>query len=131
MRENPQMINELDLQSDPISNFNFLPVDQNSPPKRRNGCFLDPTIPIKLLNNIPKSKPSRLREQIRRKSCYCTCCGGLSNLERKTLHVKFPIQKLKNESDSIMSRLQISPDKSEPTSMIITPEIPIQSIISL
>ena len=34
-----------------------------------------------------KTKYVGFQERIRRRSCYCSCCGGSSALEKKTLHL--------------------------------------------
>jgi len=73
-----------------------------------------PTItnPIKKPNN-PNSKRQgtpKLKEIVRRKSCYCSECGGQSELEKKTVYIpqnhKFPqmIQQKIDEAKTLSSK---------------------------
>jgi len=64
----------------------------------------------------------KLKEVVRRKSCHCSECGGLSCLESKTLHLKPPkergpnirIKVEDNEFPSEMSMKNITTAKSLP-----------------
>ena len=69
------------------------------------------------INNIkkiedPKTKRQgapKLKELVRRKSCYCSECGGLSELEKKTVYIpsnhKFP-QKIQQKIDEAKALLR-------------------------
>jgi len=126
IRESPQRAPGFDSYLDTITQSL---VESEPPPKRRNACFLDLLIIKKLQQQYKstKTKSPKLREQIRRKSCYCNCCGGLSKLEKKTLHLKFPAESAEEKQNPSIVKLDFFPEKSEPNSMVIHTEILTQS----
>ena len=63
--------------------------------KRRNGCIINPS--SELIQNLREQflQSPKLKQLVRRKSCSCTCCGGLSKLEKKTIHLRPPVSERK------------------------------------
>lgn len=97
--------------------------------RRREGIF-------SIKNNIESSslfpkpetpKKAHIQELVRRKSCHCTCCGGLSKLESKILH--FPQDNKRNpRKDKVTTPAANELDKSR---RLIIPHYTSQSSGSL
>ncbi len=51
------------------------------------------TLKKALKDSMTRISSVKLKEVVRRKSCHCSECGGLSCLESKTLHLKPPKEK--------------------------------------
>jgi len=82
------------VRGDTAEDFSSAFIDANSPMRRRRGaCLLDLSILQELRPKVYKTKEFAKKETLRRKSCYCTCCGGLSSLEKKTVHLTSPVAK--------------------------------------
>ena len=99
-----------------MDDFTSAFADADSPSRRRRGaCLLDLSILQELQRGmrpkVHKTKDVASKEILRRKSCYCKCCGGLSSLEKKTLHL--PSSPIKREFNEVVEQAKalIKPQK--------------------
>jgi len=53
-------------------------------------------------------EPKKLHHHVRRKSCYCSCCGGLSHKEKKTWHLNLKSERVARMDDILSPSRQIS-----------------------